>query len=114
MPRHFNTAGPNNPVDHYTLPPLGRIPADLKFLVESKSYFVLHAPRQSGKTTSMMAFADQLRADGRWAVIYATLETARNTKGQEMIYSIISRARLLAPWVASSRTKGPTRGSVLM
>jgi len=42
------------------------------------------------------------------------VESSRTGKGHEMIYSIISRARLLAPWVASSRTKGPTRGSVLM
>ncbi|MBM4345278.1 MAG: ATP-binding protein [Deltaproteobacteria bacterium] len=77
MPRHFNTAGPNDAAKHYTLPPLGRIPADLKSLVESENYFVLHAPRQSGKTTSMKAFAAMLRADGRWAAIYATLEEAR-------------------------------------
>ncbi|MBM4344273.1 MAG: ATP-binding protein [Deltaproteobacteria bacterium] len=78
MPRHFNTAGPNDEAKHYTLPPLGRIPADLKSLVENDNYFVLHAPRQTGKTTSMKAFADMLRADGRWAVVYATLEEARS------------------------------------
>ncbi|MBM4346422.1 MAG: ATP-binding protein [Deltaproteobacteria bacterium] len=77
MPRQFNTAGPNDPDKHYTLPPLGRIPADLKSSVESGDYFVLHAPRQSGKTTSMKAFADMLNADGRWAAVYATLEQAR-------------------------------------
>ncbi|MBM4343599.1 MAG: AAA-like domain-containing protein [Deltaproteobacteria bacterium] len=53
-------------------------------LVENENYFVLHAPRQSGKTTSMMAFADQLRAAGRWAVVYATLETARNIAEEKL------------------------------
>ncbi|MBM4342121.1 MAG: hypothetical protein FJ100_01945 [Deltaproteobacteria bacterium] len=76
MPGQFNTAGPNDVAKHDTLPPLGRIPADPKALVESESYFVLHAPHQSRKTTSLKAFADILTADGRWAAVYATLEEA--------------------------------------
>ncbi|MBM4345764.1 MAG: ATP-binding protein [Deltaproteobacteria bacterium] len=99
MPRQFNTAGPNDPDKHYTLPPLERIPADLKSMVESANYFVLHAPRQSGKTTSMMAFADLLRVDGRWAVIYATLETARNIADEKTalpkIVDAIAKASLV-------------------
>ncbi len=46
--RHFNTAGPCNPADHYMLPALERLP-DVGGLVEQKSYFVLHAPPADGK-----------------------------------------------------------------
>ncbi|MBM4345351.1 MAG: ATP-binding protein [Deltaproteobacteria bacterium] len=79
MPRTFNTTGPNIEALHYTLPPLGRIPADVFDFVKAGNYFVLHAPRQSGKTTSMQAFARALRGTGQYAAVYATLEEARAT-----------------------------------
>jgi hypothetical protein len=50
MPRRFNIAGPNQPDIHYTLDPEPRLPG-LRALVEQREYFVLHAPRQTGKTT---------------------------------------------------------------
>ncbi len=75
MPRFFNTTGPCNPRDHYMLPPGSRLP-NVRLLVDRKQYFVLHAPRQVGKTTAMRAFADELRADGLVAV-HATLEASQ-------------------------------------
>ena len=78
MPRQFNTAHANNPAKHYTLPPLARLPTDIDGLVHDGYYFVLHAPRQSGKTTTVMAFADKLRQDGRYAVVFCTIEGGRD------------------------------------
>lgn len=75
MPRIFNTTGPCHPGFHYMLPPEARLP-QLDELIEEHQYFVLHAPRQSGKTTAMRAFAERLRAEGRFAV-YATIEEAQ-------------------------------------
>jgi len=52
----FNTEGPMDCREHYCLPPLERI--DLKAvlrLIEAKKYFLLHAPRQTGKTTCLLA-----------------------------------------------------------
>ena len=77
MTRLFNTAHANNPVDDYTLPPLARLPPDIENLVHDKFYFVLHAPRQSGKTTTVLALADKLRGDGRYAVVFCTVESGR-------------------------------------
>jgi len=54
MPRRFNTAGPNQPDIHYTLDPEPRLPG-LRALIDQREYFVLHAPRQSGKTTRFIA-----------------------------------------------------------
>jgi len=52
MERFFNTAGPNNPELEYTLDPLGRFDLDeLLMLIRQRKYFVLHAPRQTGKTS---------------------------------------------------------------
>ncbi len=75
MPRFFNTAGSCRAELHYMLPAAERLP-DVLALVESQAYFVLHAPRQSGKTTSMMALAVQLTATGRYAALHATCEVA--------------------------------------
>ncbi|GMV42751.1 MAG: hypothetical protein AMXMBFR64_44670 [Myxococcales bacterium] len=58
---------------HYMLPPLDRIP-EARGLVERGSYFVVHAPRQTGKTTSLRALARTLTADGRYAALAFSCE----------------------------------------
>ena len=74
--RFFNTAGACNPTDHYMLAPEGRLP-ELDELIARKSYFVVHAPRQTGKTTSMKALAKRLTAEGTYAGLYLSCERAR-------------------------------------
>ena len=49
MEKYFNVAGPCFPAKHYMLPALERMP-EIRRLVEQETYFVIHAPRQSGKT----------------------------------------------------------------
>ncbi len=75
MPRHFNTAGPCEPADHYLVPPLARFP-EARELIDAKGYFVLHAPRQTGKTTTLRALAKALTDEGRYAALYFTCEEA--------------------------------------
>ncbi len=76
MPRlSFNTTGPCRPEWHYMLPAEERLP-DLLGWVEARLYFVVHAARQTGKTTAMIAFAGRLRALG-YAAIYVTIEASR-------------------------------------
>jgi hypothetical protein len=74
VPRFFNTAGPNNPDDHYTLPVLARLP-DVRSFIDKKLYFVLHAPRQVGKTTSLLTLARELTAEGIYAAVLLSMET---------------------------------------
>ncbi len=52
MEKHFNVAGPCFPNRHYMLPALDRMP-EIRRLVEQEMYFVIHAPRQTGKTTAV-------------------------------------------------------------
>ena len=54
MRLRFNTAGPCIPGRHYMLPALDRLP-EVRRLVEDEDYFVVHAPRQTGKTTARNA-----------------------------------------------------------
>lgn len=73
MPKWFNTAGPCQADIHYMLPPLARIP-QLEQLIEQRGYFVIHAPRQTGKTTAMLSLAQQLTASGKYAAVMVSAE----------------------------------------
>ena len=59
MEKFFNIAGPCFPDEHYMLPALERLPG-MERIVEQKSYFVLHAARQSGKTTALLALVEEI------------------------------------------------------
>jgi hypothetical protein len=74
MARRFNTAGPCRPDWHYMIPAERRLP-EAPGLVEQGAYFVVHAPRQTGKTTALRALAEQLTASGRYAALHFSCET---------------------------------------
>ncbi|MBN2799307.1 MAG: ATP-binding protein [Deltaproteobacteria bacterium] len=65
-PRFFNTAGPCDPVRHYGIDPLARFPEAIA-LIDWQGCFVLHAPRQTGKTPTLRALAKALTEEGRFA-----------------------------------------------
>ncbi|MGF1513333.1 MAG: hypothetical protein ACFB5Z_06515 [Elainellaceae cyanobacterium] len=73
MPKWFNVAGPCKADIHYMLPLLARLP-QLSRLVVQQGYFVIHAPRQTGKTTAMLALAEQLTASGDYTAIMVSAE----------------------------------------
>jgi hypothetical protein len=72
--RFFNTAGPCRPEDHYMLPAAERLPG-VQRLIDQKLYFVLHAPRQVGKTTAVLELARELTAGGRFTAVMLSMET---------------------------------------
>ncbi len=74
--RRFNTAGPCDPVDHYMLPPERRLP-EVRRLIDEKGYFVIHAPRQTGKTTFVGALARMLTTEGRYAALHTSCEAGQ-------------------------------------
>jgi len=96
LARQFNTAHVNRVAQHYTLPPLDRLPPTVEGLVHDGYYFVLHAPRQSGKTTTVLALADKLRADGRYAVVYCTVEEARAVQSVGEVIELVVGSLQLA------------------
>ena len=78
--RFFNTEGPVRTDDHYCIPPLERLDLDAVLeLVRSKKYFVLHAPRQTGKTSALLALRDLLNsgAAGDYRCVYANFEVGQ-------------------------------------
>lgn len=76
MARWFNTSGPCLPDYHYMIPALSRLP-EAPGLVNRMGYFVVHAPRQTGKTTAIRALAEELTVAGRYAALAFTCEIGR-------------------------------------
>ena len=76
--RFFNTSGPVVVADHYCIPPLERLNlAEVRRLIRDKRYFVLHAPRQTGKTSALLALRDLLNAEGSYGCVYVNIESAQ-------------------------------------
>ncbi|MCE2513678.1 MAG: hypothetical protein J4F37_01465 [Acidobacteria bacterium] len=88
--RHFNTAGPMRESRHYCVPPLSRVDLDdVLTLVRQEQYFVLHAPRQTGKASTLLALREVLNdgAAGAYRCVYANVEAgqaAREDTGRAM------------------------------
>ena len=89
--KFFNIAGPVNPADHYCLPLSSRLKEeDLRLLISQKQYYILHAPRQTGKTSTMLNFARQLNEEREYTALYINIEGAQAArsdlvKGMETI-----------------------------
>jgi hypothetical protein len=71
--RYFNTTGPCDPALHYMLPASARLPG-ARQLIDEGRYFVVHAPRQTGKTTTITALAREVTADGGHAALRVSIE----------------------------------------
>ncbi len=97
MPRFFNTAGPCDPHDHYMLPPDRRLP-ELRRLIDQKLYFVVHAPRQTGKTTYFRSLAQALTAEGRYAALLTSCEVGQAAGGdvERGIETVLGALRIAA------------------
>jgi hypothetical protein len=75
MEKYFNIAGPCNSNDHYMIPVLERN-RDVMPLIEQKHYFVIHAARQTGKTTLIKSWVNYLNAEKKFYALYCSLEAA--------------------------------------
>ena len=78
--RKFNTEGPIIAEDHYHVPPLERVDLrEILELIRDKRYFVMHAPRQTGKTSALLALRDLLNsgAVGDFRCVYVNVEAAQ-------------------------------------
>ena len=77
----FNTTGPVDSFCHYLIPPLSRIDLpEILRLISTRRYFVLHAPRQTGKTSTLLALRDHLNSSGDYRCVYANVEAAQTAR----------------------------------
>ena len=100
--RYFNTEGPVEVNEHYCIPPLDRIDLDeVLQLIAWKKYLVLHAPRQTGKTSVLLSLADRLNASGKYRCLYINVEGAQTARGDvgaaiaAVFDEITKRARIM-------------------
>ncbi len=102
VPKYFNTAGPCRGDWHYLVPPLPRLPT-ARTLVDQGGYFVLHAPRQSGKTTFLRHFARALTRDGTYCALYMSCEGAEScgddarATQELLVQQLLDESRLQLP-----------------
>ena len=79
--RFFNTAGPIKQDMHYNVPPLERLDFDeVMLMIEQQRYFVMHAPRQTGKTSLLLALMDELNSNGRYRCLYINVEIGQSAR----------------------------------
>ena len=101
--RFFNTAGPIKPARHYCIPPLERLDLnEVLALIRDEKYFVLYAPRQTGKTSGLLALRDLLNAEGTYRCVYANVEG-----GQALREEVESAMRvILGEFASRARSMG--------
>lgn len=78
MEKFFNTAGPISRDIHYYVDTKTRWDfSEVISLIRQRKYFILHAPRQTGKTSALLSLVDYLNDSGNFEAIYANIETAQ-------------------------------------
>ena len=99
--RFFNTTGPIERDRHYCVPPLQRVKLrEVHTLVRQRRYFVLHAPRQTGKTSTLLALKEWLNKQGECECVYANFEVGQAAREhteqamRAMLGELASRARV--------------------
>jgi len=94
--RYFNVAGPCVPGKHYMVNPLRGIGDELMDLINQEHYYVIHAARQSGKTTLICELTDRINAEGEYHAVYCNLESVQVFSEPERgIPAIVERLRLV-------------------
>ena len=97
--RYFNTAGPINAAKHYCLDPLSRWDLqEVLSLIDQEKYFLVHAPRQTGKTTCLKALRDHLNQQGQYRCISVSVEQGQAARQdlEKGIRSVLTQIALSA------------------
>ncbi len=93
LEKYFNTAGPCNEKKHYIVPILERN-KDIIRLINQEQYFVIHAARQTGKTTLISKYVDYINKNKNYYALYCSLETVQvYTEAKEGIIQIIDNIK---------------------
>lgn len=78
MARFFNTTGPCYPERHYFLPPASRLRhSRLERYIKDQLYWVLHAPRQTGKTTFLQTWMREINESEQAIACYVSVEVCQ-------------------------------------
>ncbi|NJL58408.1 MAG: ATP-binding protein, partial [Desulfobacteraceae bacterium] len=98
MKKYFNIAGPCNPDKHYMISSSSRC-GGITDLIEQEQYFVIHAARQSGKTTLLKELTNRINRQGRYYALYCSLESVQGIiEPEKGIPAIIYAVRTAAEY----------------
>lgn len=78
--KFFNLAGPVISTLHYLLP-LRLDSQKLNQLISRNYCFILHAPRQTGKTSAIFQFIKRLKQENEYTPLYVNVENAQVARG---------------------------------
>ena len=105
VPKFFNTAGPIKRDIHYNIDPLKRIDLDeMVDLIQQQKYFILHAPRQTGKTSCLLALRDYLNEQGNHIAVYANVEAGQASRNN--VEEVVKGEHIHHRGVMDQRTEG--------
>jgi len=99
--RFFNTTGPIQNDIHYSLPALERWNIkEVKNFIHQRKYFVLHAPRQTGKSSCLLALMDHLNNQGDYYSLYINIENAQTARENvaEAMRTVVDEVANQAMW----------------
>jgi hypothetical protein len=82
MYKFFNTAGACQPDIHYVVDSLPRL-SGIRELIDGRHYFIIHAPRQTGKTTYLYALMHQLNQEGKYTALAVSIQAAASGRDPE-------------------------------
>ncbi len=108
MPRVFNTSGPCLAGKHYMIPP-GRRLGQIRELIGGEHYFVIHAPRQTGKTTLLRSLSRSLTEEGNHAAVTVSLESFTSPSVAEMMPQILRNLEYAAEDQLAEDQRPPSR-----
>ena len=121
MKRFFNTTGLCNAEDHYMVDPFRNMYDNILNLIDSKQYFLIHAPRQTGKTTFLHALAHRLNKKGNYVSVVCSLESAGynsitvETANEVFIQSLYLTSKIfLSPDASPPNPDGYLPGNLLL
>jgi len=96
----FNCSGPVNNIDHYCVNPIKRLDTNKVWqLILQKKYFMICGPKQSGKTSYLLALASFINSKKETKCLYVNVESVRGAKEnleesiRLILFEISSRAR---------------------
>jgi len=82
MENFFNTAGPIKSDMNYYISSFDRFDfEEIRNLIRKERYFVLHAPRQTGKTSALFEMMDRINSEGVYDCLYVNIESAQASRG---------------------------------
>jgi hypothetical protein len=114
--RFFNTTGPCNPDYHYMLPPEERLVGaeglkiPLHRYIRDQLYWVLHAPRQTGKTTFLQSWMREINSGDEAIACYVSVEACQGIAEPERAMPAICDA--IRQYASNARLPVPESGEV--